>query len=273
MFRGWRRLALVWGFLCAGACQFPAYDVRDSVPITAGVAGQSGAGGVAAGGNGGSALPAGTAGQVTIEGGAGGQPSELIAGAAGEGGTIPGEDLLFSDDFENGGDAWSPTSPPDWSLATDGSNTVYRQGTVDDGTQLALAGDASWTDVSVEARVRVTQFGGTDTADLAAVFARCQDLDNYYYLALRSDGRLAIKGRINGSDQTLASSVDPMLAANTWYEVKLEVVGDVIKAYLDGVRWSMATVDAGDIIPAGAIGLGTSNTSAEFDDVVVRAIP
>jgi pectate lyase len=212
---------------------------------------------------GGSGGTAGMGGAVAAGGTGGG------AAGGGSGGSPAG--ALFADDFETPAftmSEWFPnTAAGDWSIVTDGSN-VYRQGVLTNEFRVASAGDVAWTDLAIEARVKVLQFGGQSTSYLVGIYARFRGLDDHYYVALREDGRVAIRAKLQGSNTTLGSAVDAGIVPNTWYTVKLEVIGTTINAYLDGALVVSAS-DAG--IAAGAVGLGTSNSTAQFDDVRVTA--
>jgi pectate lyase len=179
---------------------------------------------------------------------------------------------LFSDNFEAGAaSAWTASTSGDWSVVTDGSR-VYRQATVVNSLRVASAGSASWQDQSVQARVKVLAFGGTSASSsyLAALCARYTDENNHYYLALRSDGKISIRRKIEGSNASIGSAITPgqLITTGTWYTVRLEVTGTTLKAYVDGVLYDTVTDTS---FSAGKIAVGSSNASVVFDDVVVSA--
>jgi len=177
---------------------------------------------------------------------------------------------LFSDDFEGQASGWVSAPADGWSIVSDDTK-VYKQGTLDTVFRVSSAGNVAWTDQIVEARVKVLAFSGQSTSYLAAIYARFKDLDNHYFLAVQSDGNIKIKKSSGGSNSSISSpigSAPPKLSTNTWYKLKLEVVGTALKAYLDGNPVLSAT-DAD--IANGGIALGTKNATAEFDDVKVTA--
>ena len=61
-----------------------------------------------------------------------------------------------------------------------------------------------------------------------------QDANDFYCVALRSDGKVAIRADIGGSSNTLGSSVSYGVATGTWYTVQLEVIGATITASING---------------------------------------
>lgn len=224
-----------------------------------GAAGSGGSAGAAKGGAGG------------IGGAGGGAPSTGGKSTGGSGGAAGSPGILFSDNFETGNaSAWSTSTPSDWSVVTDGS-LVYRQGTVVNALRVASAGSASWQNVSIQARVKVLAFGGTAASSsyFAALYARYTDESNHYYVALRSDGKMSIRRKIAGSNASIGSAITPgaLITAGTWYTVKLEIVGTTLSASVDGVLYDSVTDTS---FASGKIGVGSTNGSAVFDDVVVR---
>ena len=183
-------------------------------------------------------------------------------------GDLPSGEVLFSEDFESDTDAWIPNTTTDWLLLDTADSMVYNQATVSNELRVAVAGDIAWTDRAVEAKVRVLSFGGSSTSYVAGVFARFQDLDNHYYAALRSDGRVAIRGRIAGSAMTF-DAADVTTTTGVWYTLRFEVLGSTLTAFLDGVQ-VLTVTDAS--LANGGIGVGTVNAAAEFDDVVVTTL-
>jgi pectate lyase len=177
---------------------------------------------------------------------------------------------LFSDNFEAGtANAWTPNTSGDWSVVSDGS-FAYRQGTVVNALRVASAGSAAWQNQSVEARMKVLAFGGTTASSsyFAALFARYTDEDNHYNLALRSDGKMSIRRKIAGANASIGSAITPgqLITAGSWYTVKLEVIGTTLNAYVDGLLFDSVTDSS---FASGKAGLGSTNASVVFDDVVV----
>jgi hypothetical protein len=219
--------------------------------------GASGVGGAAGGGTGGGST-GGAAGSAT--GGTGG----TTGGAGGTGGGI-GTSAFF-DDFESGtADQWVAVPADGWSIAADGSN-VYKQSTLDSVWRVSAAGDIGWTDQVVEAKVKVLGFQGSSSAYLAAVYARFKDLNNHYYVSIDSYLAIQIRKKSAGNNISITSGAPTPAVLNTWYTIKLEVIGYSLKAYVDGTPVLVAT-DAD--IASGGVAVGTSNASAEFDDVRV----
>jgi hypothetical protein len=217
--------------------------------------------------------PGSTGGSASGSGGSVGSTGGVTStgGAPSTGGAVTGVDsghpgtLLFSDDFESGSAKWV-TPLPGWSIVVDGSN-VFSQSAVENKLHVAAAGDVAWTDQVVEARVKVLSFGGSSTSYLAGVFARFKDSDNHYCAALQSDGEFKIKKKFGGSNSSISTGAKGItVAENTWYTVKLAVIGSTITLYVDGAQ-ILTTTDTD--IAAGGVAVGTTNATAEFDDVKV----
>src|SRR5262245_16598019 len=85
---------------------------------------------------------------------------------------------LFSDNFDDGNAAGWTTSGGSWLVV---SGSYQQSGTSADAK--AQAGTTSWTDYSVQARVRLNSFG-SNTARAAGVVARAQSMSNFYSLVL-----------------------------------------------------------------------------------------
>src|SRR5262249_44151006 len=157
-----------------------------------------------------------------------------------------------------------PSVPADWSVIADGS-MVYEQGTQTSDLRVNATGDSHWTNVSVEVKVKPLSFASGSSSDMIGIYARFFDLNDWYALTLRGDGRLAMRRCANGSDNQVGSSVDVMGTVGTWYKIKFEVVGSTLNAYVDDM---LVVSETESSLASGGIGLGGVNYTAEFDDVV-----
>ena len=222
-----------------------------------GSAGTNGASGSGASGSGGTAGSAGSS---------GGSAGTLGTAGTGAGGSGPPGASLFFDDFEGTTDKWVAQPAEGWSIVTDGTK-AYQQGTLDTQARFSAAGDSAWRDQVVEARVKVLAFTGSSSSYQAAVYARFTP-DAHYYVAIQSNGDFKIKKYSGGNNTSITSAATGDVTVNTWYTVKLEVIGTSLKAYLNGSAVLVAT-DAD--VTAGGVAVGTKNATAVFDDVKVTA--
>ena len=99
---------------------------------------------------------------------------------------------------------------------------------------VSIAGDPSWDDFVVEARVNVNAFAGTSASQLGGICARVSLPGDYYLLALRADGRIDLRRVSSYAETILATTSTAVITANTWYTVRLSAVGSNLSAYLNG---------------------------------------
>jgi hypothetical protein len=239
---------------------------------TAGAGGTSSAGatgsGGASGASGGSGGTLGGRGGTTGAAGTGGTGGAAGTGGAGCAGYV------FCDDFEDGNaNGWTPSGGT-WSVITDGSH-VYEGG---NGTSMSLAGQASWTDQTVQARVKVVQFGGTSTSYRAGIVARATDATNLYVFAIDASGAMRLLQGTSSPGGTGATGtcgkVSVGAVAGTWYTLQMKVAGTganvAITTFLNGTMIHNCQTTMGTL-NAGAVGtyIYGPNTIAEFDDVRV----
>jgi 3-keto-disaccharide hydrolase len=222
---------------------------------SAGSAGATGTAGSATAGSGGSrASDAGTLGDSAREG------AITVSDAAS--GTV-----LLTEDFETDASHWAANTAGDWSIVND-TTKVYKQGNTAPAFRVAVAGNAAWTDVAIETRVKILGFAGQANPEVVGIYARFKDANNHYYAALRSDGKLGIRTKISGSNNTPGNNADVGFVVGKWYTIKFVVVGSTLTAYVDGVMKNTITDAA---IASGAVAIGGINSTAEFDDVKVTA--
>jgi hypothetical protein len=250
-------------------CNFGLACVAGICVAASGAGGSSGASGSA-----GSAGASGTSGVAGA--GLGGSAGAGGAGMAGSSGTGAGgtSGLLFFEDFESGNaDRWTVAPPVAWTVGTDG-NYVYQQ-LADSSDAVhwitSTAGDPTWSDVAVEARIKPVMF--TSLAG-AGVIARFKDDGNFYFAEILADGTMLIRRRTgtttSASSMTLAGPVTVGAIAGAWCTVKLVVVGSTLSAYFNG---ALALTVSDATLTSGTIGVGTYRALAEFDDVRVTAAP
>jgi len=137
-------------------------------------------------------------------------------------------DTLFFDDFTDGNDdGWQKYGGCTWTV----ENEEYTSSV--SGSEvwcLNAAGNSDWTDYIFEADVYGE--GGVDKV----VAFRVIDEDNFYAVNVRSDWMGADEvtlSRIVDGVSTVINITDYPSQLNTWYHVKVEVIGDNIKVRVD----------------------------------------
>ena len=170
-------------------------------------------------------------------------------------------ETLFADTFDDGNaDGWSRNGGA-WSIVTDGT-PAYQQSSTGTNAR-ALAGSASWTDYTVQARVKPVAFGNATRN--AGVAARAQSTSQYYTLVLTGGGTAQLQ-RVSGGTATALATAPIGGGAGTWRTLALSVRGSTLTGFVDGARVLEATDSA---FASGRIGLVTAYTNAIFDAVAV----
>ncbi|WP_168735932.1 glycoside hydrolase family 9 protein [Cohnella fermenti] len=174
-----------------------------------------------------------------------------------------GTAMLLEEDFEDGvADGWTATSGT-WSVQA--GQYVGQAGS---GNSFSVAGDAAWTDYTLQADVSVTS--NTNGNKDAGLLFRYTDSDNYYVLYLKNNDRtgrkLELVKSVGGVKTTLAYA-NPSVAADTFYTYKIVGDGADISVYQNGTL-QFAVTDTAHV--SGKIGARVyANTRAYFDNVTV----
>lgn len=172
------------------------------------------------------------------------------------------------DDFQDGNaDGWTPDGGT-WSMTTAANGSlVYRQS---DDTQIAVRSTlkgTNWTDQLVEADANMISFTGTNR--FMGVVARYRDPANYYYFILRTNNTWELKRLVDNVSFTLATGA-VTVNTGTWYTLGLEVIGNTLKGYLNGVLLGSAT-DASHT--SGRAALLQNYAHVQYDNVVADPNP
>ncbi|MET7666715.1 pectate lyase [Micromonospora luteifusca] len=167
---------------------------------------------------------------------------------------------VFSDDFNDGNTSGWSKSGGTWSV--DGSGVLNQSNA---GSELArqFAGQTSWTNYSVQARVRPASFGSSSA--LVGLAARSTSSTKMYRLALLGSGRAELQA-VNGSNITAIGSASLSIGTGTWYTLRIEASGSTIRGFVNGTQIASGS---NSLAGAGRIGLVTAYASGGFDDVTV----
>jgi pectate lyase len=171
--------------------------------------------------------------------------------------------ILFVDDFNDGNATGWSTNGGSWSV----TSGVYGQSSTGADAK-ALAGQTSWTNYGVQARVRPNAFGGGSNR-LVGVLARVQNSTNYYYLALTNTNQALLGRRVAGGYTTLASG-SVSVSTGTFYTLRLEAFGTALRGFVNGQLVASTTASN---FASGRIGLTGVSASGSFDDVIVVDTP
>ena len=86
-------------------------------------------------------------------------------------------------------------------------------------------------------------------------------------------GSMVIKKLTSGASTTIGTAISLPIVIDNWHTYRLTISGAgpvTISAYLDdSTTANVAVLDSATVRTAGAVGLGASNATAEFDDLLV----
>ncbi len=174
-------------------------------------------------------------------------------------------DTLFSANFENNSISDWSKSGGTWSVVTDGSRAVEQSSTGTDRARL-FAGQTSWSDYAVQARVKPVSFNGSDR--VVALASRASGSTKMYRLALINAGRVELQA-MNGSSITVIGSASLTVSTGTWYTLRIEASGGTLRGFVNGTQVASGT---NTMNSAGRIALFTEYASARFDDVIAETL-
>ncbi len=181
-------------------------------------------------------------------------------------------DTLFFDDFADGNDdGWQKYGGCTWTV----ENEEYTSSV--SGTEvwcLSVAGNSDWTDYILEAEVY-----GDAGVDKVVAF-RVVNEDNFYAVNVRSDWMGADEvtlSRIVDGVSTEIITTDYTSQLNTWYHIKVKVIGENIKVWVDDNQVIDYTdtdtpLDHGQVAVTAYSGAYGSAT-VRFDNVLVAWVP
>jgi hypothetical protein len=180
----------------------------------------------------------------------------------------------FCEGFEDGAGGWVSTVGP-WDVdkvsTSSGTSAVF--GPLTTGSTIAYAPIGVWQDMTVEADVMVTSFGQNTSSNRAEIYARYQDLDHFYALGLRGDGRLGLRKNGSGLGKTAMVSI----SENQWHTLKIRVSDSadevIVEGYLDGALLTTAPdTENAPTGESGTVAVGVyGGTRAVFDNVKVSS--
>lgn len=264
--------------VCLPAACLPLHDLNDLTDGGEDGTGSSGMLGGEGGQNGSGGEPSGAGGSSPADGGSESGGSQGMTGGQGGDGPEPefcSDEYVFCDDFEDDNPSeWTPSGGL-WGVLEEDEN-LYYQGS---GSEESVAGEPAWTNVSVEARVRVNNFGGATDGHRVGLMARYENSSSFYVFALGGDGNATLRK----STSTLGGSLGTCAPApvafqiGEWVTLRIEVTGGNtsarVKTYVNEVEIHNCTTNS-NIAQAGTAGVSTfgSNTRGDFDDVRVMAL-
>ena len=195
---------------------------------------------------------------------------QFLPSSSNEGSTTTTQsNVLFEDDFSKTSSGWDRTT-------SDTGSTDYGDGDYQilvNETQYDMWANPgkSFTDVSVE--VDAVMIGGPVDNDFGLI-CRYQDVSNYYFGIVSSDGYYALGYVKDGTQNLFGDNLEFSDAIKQGYEnnrVRLDCVGDTLTLYANGTQLEQAVDGA---LTSGDVGLmagtfDTAGTQISFDNFVV----
>jgi pectate lyase len=169
---------------------------------------------------------------------------------------------MYASDFEGGvAGPWTHSGFGYWNLWS-GASTVYYQSSVAGDARASIGVSADDQIVRVRARLDTFASPTGNQERWFGLMARHVDDQNFYFLSLRSSNIVSLRKVVNGTESTLASAPFPVLPA-TWYQLRFDVVGNTLRAYVNGTL-RLETTD--DSLARGNSGPAMFKAATDFDD-------
>ena len=180
-------------------------------------------------------------------------------------------DVLFQDNFSDPSSGWARTQENDYS--TDYASDTYAIYVGVDNLSVWSTPGLDLADARIE--VSASKVGGPDDNNFG-VICRYQDADNFYFLAISSDGTYAISKRqagewsLLGADEWLFS--EAIFQGESSNTIRADCVGDTLTLYVNDQL--LAEAQDADFV-SGDVGLlagsfDTAGVDILFDDFSVR---
>ena len=151
-------------------------------------------------------------------------------------------DVLFNDDFSNPNSGWPSTDDGDEDFIgyADGSYRIFVS--APELLLFATSPDSFQNDVHIE--IDATKVGGPDD-NYFGLICRYQDLDNFYFFLLSSDGFAGIGMYLNDEIQFLSGEqfdyTEAINQGNATNRISADCVGDQLTLYANGDEVATAT--------------------------------
>lgn len=172
---------------------------------------------------------------------------------------------IYQTDFSSNGNRdptfWTRTGLGFWNFWT-GESRVWNQSSVLDVARASIGVPTDDQIVRVRARLDTFATPNGPQERWFGLMARYVDDQNYYYVTLRNSNTISLRKLVNGVITVLDSAPFPVSPA-TWYSLRLDAVGDQVRAYVDG-RLLVEATDTSH--PAGTAGPVMFKAAVDYDD-------
>ena len=183
--------------------------------------------------------------------------------------TPPGGGPLFSDSFDTGTAAWTPSGP--WGVTSMAGRETAYAATRNGSEQVSYAGSVTWTNYAVSAWVNIVNTSGG-----VSLLGRVVDSTHYYLLEIKPTQAGTVNWFLTKRDGAAWTALangrftDP---PGTWLNLRLTMTGSSLRAEysLDGSTFTTLGTATDTRFAAGRIGLRAWGSVAYFDDVLAQA--
>jgi hypothetical protein len=180
-------------------------------------------------------------------------------------------DILFLDDFSDASSGWDRVNEEEG--ITDYVDGVYRILVNTDNTDVWANPGLNFSDTVIE--VDANKVGGPDDNDFGLI-CRYQDLSNFYFFIVSSDGFYGIAKVIDGEQELLGLEnmeySETINQGNSKNKLRADCIGQNLALYINGQKLMDATdsqYSAGDVgLIAGTFDV--AGTEIQFDNFIVR---
>ena len=193
---------------------------------------------------------------------------------------VPSGVYLAADNFEDEAIGAFPggwDGSHNYAVELDNGNRVLGVTGPDDHGDYLFAGDLSWTDVVVEARMKIIDYASNGYYGL---FTRAESLTDFNTLWYGTNLGFSLdvyRCQLSSPTATTLTSSDSLTSfrghviGTTWHRYQLRLLGQEVSFFFDQELVGSRTLTAGQMT-AGRMGLcaGYSPTRALWDDIVVR---
>jgi hypothetical protein len=187
-----------------------------------------------------------------------------------DGSEVP-SDVLFVDDFSDSSSGWDRVNEDEG--ITDYSNGVYRILVNTDNTDAWANPGLNFTDTVIE--VDASKVGGPDDNDFG-IICRYQDISNFYFFVISSDGFYGIVKVVDGEQELVGLEnmeySEAVNQGNNSNKLRADCIGQHLILYINGQELIDVTdsqYSSGDVgLIAGTFDI--AGTEIQFDNFVVR---
>ena len=178
---------------------------------------------------------------------------------------VPQSSILFQDNFDDGNaNGWDP-SQGTWIVKKDETGNYIYEGTGPDNYPQTWPGSKDWTDYAFESRIKIKK--GT-------VFVLVRGNGSYFYnVSINTSDISLARWNSSKSEYKVVKSLSYPIQLNKWYLVRVEIVGQQYKLYIDNKLLTSYTYESDSPVIKGGVGyyIGGGET-VQIDDVRVWSL-